>query len=288
MCRLPVDYDFSLRYARNDTALFATTQRNPKPGTRNSLRSNFIGNKKSSIFVLKTMEASLFLIPATLGETAISRVLPEYNKAVILSIKHFIVENVRTARRFLKRTEPGININTLTFFTLDKYTSKESLASFLKPLEEGHSVGIISEAGCPAVADPGAEVVALAQRKNIRVVPLVGPSSILLALMASGFNGQCFAFHGYLPIDNEQRMKTLKILEQQIYSGDQTQLFIETPYRNAKVLDDVLKTCKPSTKLCIAADITLESEFIKTRSVNEWKRQKPDLSKRPCIFALYK
>ena len=235
-----------------------------------------------------TMAASLFLIPTTLGDTAISKVLPDYNKTIILSIKYFIVENVRTARRFLKKTEPSIDIDALTFFTLNKHTSKESIASFLNPVEEGYSIGIISEAGCPAIADPGAEVVALAQQKNIKVIPLIGPSSILLALMASGFNGQSFVFHGYLPIDNEQRIKSLKIMEQQIYSENQTQLFIETPYRNNKILDDILKTCKSSTKLCIAADITLESEFIKTRNVGDWKKQKPDLSKRPCIFGLYR
>lgn len=234
------------------------------------------------------MPASLFLIPVTLGDTAISKALPDYNKTVVLSIKYFIVENLRTARRFLKQTEPNIDIDTLTFFILNKHTSRESIADFLKPAEEGNAVGIISEAGCPAIADPGAEVVALAQQKNIRVIPLVGPSSILLALMASGFNGQCFAFHGYLPIDSEQRIKTLKKLEQRIYSENQTQLFIETPYRNDKILGDILKTCKPSTKLCIAADITLDSEYIKTRSIDEWKKQKPDLSKRLCIFALYR
>ena len=235
-----------------------------------------------------SMEASLFLIPTTLGDTAFSKVLPDFNKAVIISIKYFIVENIRTARRFLKKTDRSIDINTLTFFVLNEHTQKESIADFLKPIEKGHSVGIISEAGCPAIADPGAEVVGIAQRKNIRVIPLVGPSSIVLALMASGFNGQCFAFQGYLPIDGEQRTKTLKSLEQKIYTENQTQLFIETPYRNNKVLDDILKICKPSTKLCIAADITMESEFIKTLSVSEWKNRKPDLSKKPCIFGLYK
>jgi len=223
-----------------------------------------------------------------LGDATISKVLPDYNKTVILSLRYFIVENLRTARRFLKQTEPSIDIDILTFFTLNKHTSKESIADFLKPIEEGYSVGILSEAGCPAIADPGAEVVAIAQRKNIRVIPLVGPSSILLALMASGFNGQCFAFHGYLPIDGEQRVKALKKLERLVYSENQTQLFIETPYRNNKLLDDILKTCSPSTLLCIAADITLDSEYIITLSVSEWKNRKPDLSKRPCIFALYK
>ena len=234
------------------------------------------------------MPASLYLIPVTLGDTAISKVLPDGNKEIILSIKHFIVENIRTARRFLKQVEPGIAIDALTFFTLNQHTSKEMLTDFLKPIREGYSVGIISEAGCPAIADPGAEVVSIAQQKNIPVIPLVGPSSILLALMASGFNGQNFAFQGYLPIDAEQRIKTLKTLEQRIYSENQTQLFIETPYRNGKMLEDILKTCKSFTKLCIAADITLETEFIRTQSVADWKKHIPDLSKRPCIFVLYK
>jgi 16S rRNA (cytidine1402-2'-O)-methyltransferase len=234
------------------------------------------------------MSASLFLIPVTLGETEIAKVLPSYNREVILSIKHFIVENIRTARRFLKQTDSSIEIDDLTFYVLNKHTSQEELAGFLNPIQEGYSVGIISEAGCPAIADPGADIVAIAQQKNIRVVPLVGPSSILLALMASGFNGQNFAFHGYLPIDNDQRVKALKTLEQRIYSENQTQLFIETPYRNNKMMEDILKTYKPATKLCIAADITLETEFIKTKTVSDWKKATPELGKRPCIFALYK
>ena len=232
--------------------------------------------------------ASLYLIPVTLGETEIAKVLPPYNKEIIVSIRYFIVENVRTARRFLKQTDPEIDIDSLTFYTLNKHTSDAELSSFLKPIEGGHSIGIISEAGCPAIADPGADVVAIAQKKNIPVVPLVGPSSILLALMASGFNGQSFAFHGYLPIDAGERIKALKALEQRIYSEDQTQLFIETPYRNGKLVEDILKTCKPTTRLCIAADVTLSSEFIKTKTVTEWKKQVPELSKRPCIFLIYR
>ena len=232
--------------------------------------------------------ASLYLIPVTLGETEISKVLPSYNKEIILSIRYFIVENVRTARRFLKQTDPEIDIDSLTFYTLNKYTSDAELSGFLRPIEDGHSIGIISEAGCPAIADPGADVVAIAQKKNIPVVPLVGPSSILLALMASGFNGQSFAFHGYLPIDAGERIKTLKALEQRVYSENQTQLFIETPYRNGKLVEDILKNCKPTTRLCIAADIALDSEFIKTKSVAEWKKHVPELSKRPCIFAIYR
>ena len=232
--------------------------------------------------------AALYPIPVTLGETEIAKVLPPYNKEIIVSIRHFIVENVRTARRFLKQTDPEIDIDSLTFYTLNKHTSDTELSGFLKPIEDGHSIGIISEAGCPAIADPGADVVAIAQKKNIPVVPLVGPSSILLALMASGFNGQSFAFHGYLPIDAGERIKTLKTLEQRVYSEDQTQLFIETPYRNGKLVEDILKTCKPTTRLCIAADITLNSEFIKTKTVAEWKGQVPELSKRPCIFSIYR
>jgi 16S rRNA (cytidine1402-2'-O)-methyltransferase len=232
------------------------------------------------------MCASLFLIPVTLGDTSIEKVLPSYNKEVIVALKYFIVENVRTARRFLKQTDPGINVDELTFFTLNKHTSREELSGFLHPVQEGHSIGIISEAGCPDIADPGADILAIAQQKNIKVVPLVGPSSILLALMASGFNGQNFAFHGYLPIDNDRRIKTLKTLEQRVYSENQTQLFIETPYRNNKLVEDILKTCKPATKLCLAADISCESEYIVTKSIAAWKKEVPDLSKRPCIFAI--
>ena len=162
------------------------------------------------------MQASLFLIPVTLGDTELRRVLPEFNRDVILGIRHFIVENVRTARRFLKKVEPSIVIDDLTFYELNKHTSPAQVAGYLQPLAAGESVGVISEAGCPAVADPGADVVALAQRKGYPVVPLVGPSSILLSVMASGFNGQSFAFHGYLPIDAGERVAALKRLEVRI------------------------------------------------------------------------
>lgn len=234
------------------------------------------------------MTPSIYLIPVTLGDSNLTRVLPDYNKEIISSLSYFIVEDIRSARRFLKKTDNSIVPDELTFFVLNKHTTPEELFAFLRPLEEGHSIGIISEAGCPGIADPGADIVAIAHQKNIPVVPLVGPSSILLALMASGFNGQRFAFHGYLPIDPVQRIKYLKKIEQNIYSDDQTQLFIETPYRNDKILGDILKTCKPETKLCIAADITLNSEYIKTKSIREWKNGIPNLTKRPCIFVLYK
>ena len=234
------------------------------------------------------METALYLIPVTLGDTTIEKVLPSHNKEIILGIKHFIVEDVRSARRFLKKVERSINIDELSFYTLNKHTSAEEISGYLKPLLGGESMGVISEAGCPAVADPGADVVAIAQRKNLKVVPLVGPSSIILSVIGSGFNGQSFAFHGYLPIDPSERIKRIKVLEQRIYSENQTQLFIETPYRNNKMTEDIVKNCRPQTKLCIAANITCEDEYIKTKTVKEWQGKLPDLSKIPCIFLIYK
>lgn len=234
------------------------------------------------------METALYLLPVTLGDTPVEQVLPAYNKEIILGIKHFIVEDVRSARRFLKKVEASINIDELTFYPLNKHTSPDDLSGYLRPLQEGHSMGVISEAGCPAVADPGADVVAMAQRKNLKVVPLVGPSSIILSVMGSGFNGQSFAFHGYLPIEAADRIKRLKELEGRIYSENQTQLFIETPYRNNKMMEDIVKTCRPQTKLCIAANITCEGEYIHTKTIREWKGHLPDLTKVPCIFLIYK
>lgn len=234
------------------------------------------------------MDVALYLLPVTLGDTPIESVLPAYNKEVILQIKHFIVEDVRSARRFLKKVDKDIDIDSLAFYTLNKHTSPEDISGYLKPLMTGQSMGVISEAGCPAVADPGADVVAIAQRKNLKVVPLVGPSSIILSVMASGFNGQSFAFYGYLPIEPGERIKTIKYLEQRIYSENQTQLFIETPYRNNKMMEDIIRNCRPQTKLCIAANITCEGEYIKTKTVKDWQGKLPDLSKIPCIFLLYK
>lgn len=234
------------------------------------------------------MEIALYLLPVTLGDTLLENVLPPYNKEVIHNIRHFIVEDVRSARRFLKKVDREIDIDALSFYPLNKHTSPEEISGYLKPLDEGFSMGVISEAGCPAVADPGADVVAIAQRKNLRVVPLVGPSSIILSVMASGFNGQSFAFHGYLPIEQEERIKKLKALEQRVYSEHQTQLFIETPYRNNKMVEDILQACRPQTKLCIAADITCADEYIRTKTLKEWQGKIPNLSKIPCIFLLYK
>ena len=230
----------------------------------------------------------LYLVPTSLGETDFNSILPAQNTEIVTALRHFIVEDVRTARRFLKKTNPAIDIDTLTFYTLNQHTSPEELSGFLKPMFDGNDMGVLSEAGCPAIADPGADVVAIAQRNNFTVVPLVGPSSILLALMASGFNGQSFAFVGYLPIQPAERAKTLRKLEGRAYSENQSQIFIETPYRNMKMLEEILQTCQPATRLCIAADITLSTEFIKTKTVKEWKHQLPDLNKRPCIFIIYK
>lgn len=234
------------------------------------------------------MEIALYLIPVTLGDTSIERVLPSYNKDIIVQIKHFIVENVRSARRFLKKVDPEIDIDSLTFFELNQHTDRNLISTYLDPLTKGFAMGVISEAGCPAVADPGADVVAIAQRRNIQVVPLVGPSSIILSVMASGFNGQSFAFNGYLPINAEERMKKLRLLEQKVYNENQTQLFIETPYRNNKLMEELLRLLRPQTRLCIAANITCEGEYIKTKTIKDWKGNLPDLSKVPCIFLIYK
>ena len=234
------------------------------------------------------MIPALYLIPNLLGETPVEQVLPPYNREIILGIRHFIVEDVRTARRFLKLVDRSIDIDQLTFYTLNKHTNPDEVASMLKPLEEGNPMGVISEAGCPAVADPGADVVAIAQRKGLQIIPLVGPSSIILAVMGSGFNGQSFAFNGYLPIESEDRIRTLKKLEQRAYTENQTQLFIETPYRNAKMMADILKACRPQTHLCIAAGLTTKDEYIKTRTIKEWGDKLPQIDKIPCIFLIYR
>ena len=232
---------------------------------------------------------SLYLIPVPLGDTPISQVLPPYNREVILTLRHFIVENIRSARRFLKKVEPSIDIDSLTFYELNEHTPASAVEGFLKPMEQGESMGVISEAGCPAVADPGADVVALAQRRGIKVVPLVGPCSMVLAIMASGFNGQSFAFHGYLPTDAAERRSRLKVLENRAYADNQTQLFIETPYRNLRVLADILAACRPSTRLCIAAGLTCPEEYAVTRTVSDWRKAPfPPIEKVPCIFLLYK
>ncbi len=231
---------------------------------------------------------SLYLIPTTMGDTSIDKVLPKYNTEIINSLSFFIVENIRTARRFLKKCNPEIDIDALTFYELNKRTLSKDIATFLNPMRMGESIGVISEAGCPAIADPGADVVAIAQKENYKVVPLVGPSSILMSLMASGFNGQSFAFHGYLPIETNERIRELKELENKVYRDNQTQIFIETPYRNNKMAEDILENCKPQTKLCIAMNITCDNETIITKKVGAWRGKLPDMHKQPCVFLIYK
>lgn len=234
------------------------------------------------------MPGILFLIPNTLGENAPDEVIPQKVMETAKRLRHFIVEDIRTVRRYLRRIDRTFPIDDSQFFELNQHTDRSKIEPYLKPLLEGNDMGIISEAGCPAVADPGADIVALAHRKGIRVVPLVGPSSILLAQMASGFNGQSFAFVGYLPIEAAERQKRLRKLEHRAKEENQTQLFIETPYRNMKLFDELTATLKGDTRLCIACDITLESEYIETRTIGEWKQKKPqDLNKRPTIFGIF-
>lgn len=234
--------------------------------------------------------ATLYLIPVTLGDTPLARVLPPQNHDITVSIRHFIVEEVRTARRFLRQVDKDIDIDALTFYPMGKHADKALFMSYLEPLRHGQDMGIISEAGCPAIADPGADVVALAQAEGIRVVPLVGPSSILLSLMASGFNGQSFAFHGYLPIGSRERLSAIKRMETAAQNAHQTQLFIETPYRNHQMIKDLLTTCHPDTRLCIAAGITCgDREYIHTKTIRQWKQDLdhlPDLKKTPAIFLI--
>ncbi|MDR0711966.1 MAG: SAM-dependent methyltransferase [Prevotellaceae bacterium] len=227
----------------------------------------------------------LYLIPSTLGECCAGDVLPRRTVDVVNRISRYVVENTRSARRFLSRLKIAQPIDSLSFTELNEHTPDAEVAPMLAPLLQGFDVGIISEAGAPTVADPGAALVSAAHEKGIRVIPLVGPSSILLALMAAGFNGQSFAFAGYLPIKSDDRNRCIRRLERLSAEG-QTQIFMETPYRNNKLLADVIDACSPHTKLCIAADITLEAEFIATKTIAEWKKGTPDLSKRPCIFVM--
>ncbi|MDZ4202450.1 MAG: SAM-dependent methyltransferase [Gallionella sp.] len=232
-------------------------------------------------------KGTLYLIPCTLGDTPATQVLPQHTIDVARKLKHFVVEQAKTARQFLSALKPELPIQSLHFAMLNEHTEARELADLLAPLLAGEDVGIISEAGCPGIADPGADLVNLAHRHGIRVVPLVGPSSILLALMASGLNGQCFAFHGYLPIAEEDRARTIAVLEAESAKRNQTQLFIETPYRNDKMFHALLAHCRAQTLLCIACDISLPGELIQTRSIAQWKSAPPPpLHKRPSLFLL--
>ncbi len=234
------------------------------------------------------MKGKLYLIPATLGDSKIEAVIPESVKNIVNSINHYIVENQRTARRYLKKLGIKTPIDNLDFYTLNKHTLPDEINNFLQPVFQGRNVGIISEAGCPGIADPGSEIVKLAHQKNIRVIPLTGPSSIFLALMASGMNGQNFAFVGYLPIKKDEKIKRIRFLENRSFAENQTQIFMEAPYRNQHLLNDILKTCQSNTLLCLSVNITLEKEFIQTKTISEWKKNIPDINKMPAIFLLHK
>ena len=233
-------------------------------------------------------KGKLYLIPTRLGDNAPLEVLPMSVKKIIEFVDDYIVENEKTARNFIKKISSSKSQSSLKIHVLNKFTKPLEIESFLNACEEGKPVGLLSEAGCPGIADPGAEIVKIAHKKDIRVIPLVGPSSILLAMMASGMNGQKFTFNGYLPIESDERRKALKSLERESFASNTSQIFIETPYRNNKMLEEIYKTLHADTNVCIACDITLPSEYIKTKTVKEWKHTKVDLHKRPTIFIIHK
>ena len=230
---------------------------------------------------------TLYLIPAPLGNSDIGWIVPPAVHECIARLDHYIVEHPKTARQFLKQVGCALPLQQITMQVLDEHTHAREFENLLAPLLAGIDTGLLSEAGCPAIADPGAGLVRLAHQKNIQVVPLVGPSSILLALMSSGLNGQRFAFHGYLPVENSKRIKKIIELEKSSITSDQTQIFIETPYRNQKLLEAITATCREGTALCIACNLTLADEFIATRTIKEWKRVSPDLSNKPAVFLLH-
>jgi 16S rRNA (cytidine1402-2'-O)-methyltransferase len=232
-------------------------------------------------------KGTLYLIPALLSEGNVDSVLPEGTLGIIRKLESFIVEEIRTARRFLIKSGVQTPIDNLTFQVFNEHSNDQELQEYLSAALEGQDIGLLSEAGVPCVADPGALIVKTAHELGIRVVPLTGPSSILLALMASGFNGQSFAFVGYLPADKLMRARKIKELEKSILEKDQTQIFIETPYRNLHLFETLVGTCRPDTMLCIATDISGSTEMIKTLSVSNWRKIKPDIHKKPAIFLLY-
>jgi len=229
----------------------------------------------------------LYLIPTPLGDTALTQVLPEATRHIAAGLTTFIVEQAKTARAFLKQLPTATPIQQLTLLELNEHTPASELETLIAPLLAGLDVGLISEAGCPAVADPGANLVRLAHRRGIRVRPLTGPSSILLALMGSGLVGQRFAFHGYLPVKPDERAKALRELEKRSQKEDAAQVFIETPYRNRAMLESLLTACRDDTLLTLACDLTLESEYLATRSIAQWRKSAPEIERRPCVFLLW-
>lgn len=237
---------------------------------------------------MEPQKGNLYLIPCTLGDTPPLEVLPLLVKKAVEHINHYVVEHEKNARRFIKSIDSKKSQGDLIFQEINKFTNPDEIPQMLDPCFQGFDVGVISDAGCPGIADPGAAVVQEAHKRGIRVVPLVGPSSILMAMMASGFNGQNFAFNGYLPIDKGERKTTIKRLEKLSLEYDQSQSFIETPYRNNQLLESLCSTLNPQTMICVACDITLPSEYIKTASAGDWKKIKVDLHKRPTLFIIQK
>jgi len=234
------------------------------------------------------LTGTLFLVPTVLAEDTGATVIPPQVISCVGNLSYFIVENARTARRYIKSIAPEKVIEELQIVIINKDSSEAEVKKALEPLKNGVSAGIISEAGCPGVADPGAEVVKFAHQQGLKVVPLVGPSAILLALMGSGFNGQSFAFHGYLPIEKKDRIAAIRNLEKEMLQKDQTQIFMETPYRNNQLLQDLTQHLTPTYRLCIAANITAPNELIRTDTIANWKKNLPELHKQPAVFLLYK
>jgi 16S rRNA (cytidine1402-2'-O)-methyltransferase len=233
-------------------------------------------------------KGKLYLIPTPLAENTTDSMLTPVMQQIIMELDYFLVENIRTARRFVSSLKLGISIESLGFHVLDKNSKQEVVELLCAPLQTGKSIGIMSEAGCPGIADPGNLAVKYAHDHEIEVIPLVGPSSIFMALMASGFNGQSFAFHGYLPIDKAKRQHKVRELEKEVYQKEQTQIFMETPYRNEQLFQDILQNCKPFTRLSVARDISGAQQMISTKSIKDWKKSKPELHKIPTVFLLYK
>ncbi|MBN2614952.1 MAG: SAM-dependent methyltransferase [Bacteroidales bacterium] len=232
-------------------------------------------------------KGNLYLIPTTLGEqSSLDRIIPSYNHQIVHQLRHFVVEKTRTARRFLKETDHPVAIDDMTFYELNKHTNESEVQHYLDAAEQGFSIGLISEAGTPAVADPGSVVVQMAHRKKIKVIPLVGPNSIILSLMASGMNGQQFTFHGYLPKEGASLVRKIKAMEMDVVKSSTTQIFIETPFRNNKLLASLIQHCNPQTLLCVAVHVTLPDEQIITKTIGQWKKEKADLNKKPAVFLL--
>lgn len=233
------------------------------------------------------MAGKVYLIPTTMGDSGIESVIPSNVVEIVKPLRFFIVEDLRSARRYLRKLDRTFDIDGSTFFEINKRTKQTELHQFFQA-NKNNEIGVISEAGCPGIADPGADVVKLAHSNNIKVVPLVGPSSILMALISSGMNGQNFAFVGYIPINKTDRISRIKELENRSFREHQTQIFIETPFRNTHLFNDILNNCNPNTKLCIATDISLETEYIKTKTIENWRKAQIDIAKRPTVFLIHR